>query len=69
MDKGKRLEIINSLKCAGFDSEQIKEIIYEVRYAILDYLDGSVEYSSIDQIMQEFLGFSDSYLNAIFTIE
>ena len=69
MDKGKRLEIINRLKDCGFDYEQIKEIIQETRYAILDYLDGSIEYCSIDNIMQEFLGFGDDYLDALFIIE
>ena len=69
MNLPKKKQIFEDLKIRlGYDSEQVKEIIQEVRYKILEHLDGSVEYSSIDEIMQDFLGFSDEYLDAIFSL-
>ena len=69
MNVSKRKQIYEDLKIRlGYDNEQVKELIQEVRYKILEYLDGSVEYVSIQQIMEDYLGFSDEYLDAIFSL-
>lgn len=58
--------LINNL---GFFPEIADDIIQEVRFAILDYLDGKDDYSSIEQIMQEYLELDESYLPGIIILE
>lgn len=69
MNSSKKKEIYEDLKLRlGFDREQIAEVIEETRYRILEHLEGSIEFDSIDEIMQDYLGFSDAYLDALFTL-
>ena len=70
MENSKYLQIYNHLRLKyGYDDEQIKEIIEETRYDILEHLEGSVKYTSINEIMFDHLDFDDSFLDALFTLD
>lgn len=58
--------LINDL---GFFPEIADDIIQEVRFEILDYLDGKDDYFSIEQIMQEFLELDETYLPGIIMLD
>lgn len=58
--------LINNL---GFFPEIADDIIQEVRFEILDYLDGKDVYSCIEQIMQEYLELDESYLPGIIILD
>ena len=58
--------LINDL---GFYPEIADDIIQEVRFAVIDYLDGKEDYSNIEQIMQEYLELDETFLPGIIIID
>ena len=62
--EARRLLRIHLRETEGLCKEEIDELIDEVQYQILDFIDGKRDYNSIEQILYEYLNVGLEYLDA-----